>query len=139
MIERAQAEARIGSVIADKYELHSLLGHGGMGSVYEAVHRFTGRRVAVKLMHAGLAQVSGLSKRFVREARAPSAIGHPGLVDVLDGGEDSQGELYLVMEYLDGETLGAALRRPDFEGLEFVQVAVELLDIPAPRPLAVAA
>jgi serine/threonine protein kinase len=73
----------------------SLLGAGGMGAVYEAVHQFTRRSVAVKLMHASISRSGLAAERFLREAQAPSSIGHPGIVEVLDGGYDQDGSLYL--------------------------------------------
>lgn len=99
-------EHRIGTVVAGKYRLERVLGTGGMGAVYAATHEFTKRAVAVKLMHDGLALSKALAQRFIREAQAPSTIGHPGIVDVLDGGTDGDGSLYLVLEMLKGETLG---------------------------------
>jgi serine/threonine protein kinase len=78
-----------------------------MGAVYEAVHEFTGRSVAVKLMHPALARSRMAAERFLREARAPSSIGHPGIVEVFDGGRDEDGTLYLVLELLQGQPLSA--------------------------------
>lgn len=98
-------ERRVGELIADKYRLQRLLGAGGMGAVYAAEHTFTKRAVAVKLMHESFAKSKVLAERFVREAQAPSTIGHPGIVEVLDGGFDDEGRLYLVLEMLQGQTL----------------------------------
>src|SRR5690242_9917648 len=105
-----RAHERIGDLIAGRYRLERLLGAGGMGAVYEAVHEFTQRRVAVKLMHPSFARSRQAAERFVREAQAPSSIGHPGIVEVLDGGRAEDGGLFLVLELLHGQTLGAALR-----------------------------
>ncbi len=121
-----QAQARVGQVIAGKYRLERLLGAGGMGAVYAAKHEFTKRNVAVKLMHEAFAKSAMFAERFIREAQAPSAIGHAGIVDVLDGGVDESGALYLVLEMLQGKTLGdleTPLSVPDL-----VDVTVQLLD-----------
>lgn len=105
-MEQYQAERRIGTLVASKYRLERLLGSGGMGAVYGATHEFTKREVAVKLIHDTLPQSDSLRKRFIREAQAPSAIGHPGIVDVLDGGIAEDGSLYVVLEMLHGHTMG---------------------------------
>ncbi|MFI5308821.1 MAG: serine/threonine-protein kinase [Polyangiales bacterium] len=124
----ADAEQRVGGTVAGKYRLLRLLGAGGMGAVYEAEHEFTQRRVALKLMHAGFARSKLASERFLREARAPSSIGHPGVVEVLDGGRDEDGSPYLVLELLEGETLGDALRAGSLTPRLLGNVAFELLD-----------
>jgi serine/threonine-protein kinase len=123
-----RAHERVGQLIAGRYRLERLLGSGGMGAVYEAVHDFTQRRVAVKLMHPAFARSKTAAERFVREAQAPSSIGHPGIVEVLDGGRADDGTLYLVLELLEGETLAATLRRGALTPAQLVPIALELLD-----------
>ena len=76
-----------------------------MGVVYRARHTLTGGEVALKLMHPHIAALPDVATRFLAEARAPAAIGHPGIVKVTDAGKTQDGELYLVMELLRGETL----------------------------------
>jgi serine/threonine protein kinase len=100
---------RIGSQIAGKYRLEMILGRGGMGTVYRATHTWTGRPVAVKLLHHELAHDAQSVTRFLREARAAAAVRHPNAVDVLDMGQDETGAAYLVLELLEGDTLGAYL------------------------------
>jgi serine/threonine protein kinase len=99
----------IGSLIAGKYRLESVLGRGGMGTVYRATHTWTSRPVAVKLLHHEHANDAASVSRFLREARAAASVRHPNAVDVLDMGQDEKGTAYLVLELLEGETLGAAL------------------------------
>ena len=101
------AEALLGETIDRKYKLVGLLGEGGMGSVYEALHTGTSRRVAVKLIRPDkLAPGSTARSRFRREARAAGAIQSPHIVEILDSGTDAAtGHLYLVMEHLDGQDL----------------------------------
>lgn len=122
------ARERVGNLIAGKYLLKRLLGAGGMGAVYEAQHEFTGRRVAVKLMHPALARSKMAAERFLREARAPGGIGHPGIVEVLDGGRDEDGTLYLVLELLQGRPLSALLGQQALSEARVVAVTLELLD-----------
>jgi serine/threonine-protein kinase len=128
-MEAAEPRSRVGEVLAGKYQLERLLGSGGMGAVYEALHAFTQRRVAVKLMHPNIARSKVASERFLREARAPGSIGHTGIVEVLDGGHTEDGSLYLVMEVLHGETLAAALRARRMHLQEIAAIVLELLDI----------
>jgi len=96
-------------VLDRKYRLVRLLGQGGMGSVYEAEHDESQQRVAVKLIQGGFVELYGDSeavRRFRREARAAGAADSEHIVQVLDAGEDEDtGQLYLVMEYLQGEDL----------------------------------
>jgi eukaryotic-like serine/threonine-protein kinase len=100
-----------GQTLADKYHLTTLLGQGGMGAVYRGEHIIIGKKVAVKFLHAELAQNPEVVKRFYREAQAAAAIGHDSIIDVLDVGVSQSGEPYLVMEYLEGESLGDMLAR----------------------------
>ncbi len=104
-------EERIGTVLADKYKIVRVLGEGGMGVVFEGLHEFTQRRVAVKLLHAHLSKNEGMVERFMREARAAAALKHRNVVDVLDMGREGDGQVYLVLEFLTGEPLSALLRR----------------------------
>ena len=98
-----------GEVIQGKYRLDKRLGVGGMGEVWRATHTGTGREFAVKFMHAHVAASPVSRDRFAREARASAQINHPSIVDVLDVGEHDEGNLYLVMELLDGLLLVDAL------------------------------
>jgi serine/threonine protein kinase len=109
--KKRRAQARIGSVVGGKYELLSVLGVGGMGAVYEAVHRLTDRRVALKLLHEEAARQGAVAERFLVEAKAAAQIGHPAIVQVLDADRTEQGVLYVVFELLDGIDLGRAIAR----------------------------
>jgi serine/threonine-protein kinase len=102
---------RIGTVLAQKYRLNRVLGEGGMGVVFEGQHEFTKRRVAVKLLHPHLSQNQAMVQRFLREARAAAALKHKNVVDVLDMGIETDGAVYLVLEFLVGEPLSELLRR----------------------------
>jgi len=92
------------------YRVVRKLGEGGMGAVYEAVHEVIQRRVAIKVLHAEAAGTPDAVQRFLNEARAANLIGHPGLAQVTDFGTLPDGSGYLVMEYLDGQTLDARLQ-----------------------------
>lgn len=87
------------------YRLLRIVGTGAMGAVYEAINQYLGRRVAVKVLHNHHAHDEGFVARFFREARASNRLTHPGVVDVFEVGKSPTGQPYIVMEFLDGETL----------------------------------
>src|SRR5262245_46778563 len=97
----------LGKVVDERYRLVRLLGTGGMGNVYEAVHQGTGRRVAVKVIaSAALANDTGAVARFQREGRAAGSVQTPRIVPVLDAGTDrATGVPYIAMEFLVGDDL----------------------------------
>jgi serine/threonine protein kinase len=92
------------------YQIQRLLGEGGMGAVYEAVHRMTGRRVAIKMLRPELAERVDLQGRFFNEARTTSFLDHPGIVRVFDVARTDDGAAYMVMELCPGPSLGSAFR-----------------------------
>ncbi len=94
-----------GKKIGEKYVVRTVLGEGGMGTVYEAMHLGIGRLVAVKVLHPSQARKRIAVRRFHQEARAAGAIGHPNICEVYDLGTLDDGSPYLVMEKLVGETL----------------------------------
>jgi tRNA A-37 threonylcarbamoyl transferase component Bud32 len=88
-----------------------MLGAGGMGAVYLAQHELIGRKVAVKVLLPELSHNEELVSRFFNEARSTATIRHPGLVEVLDFGYLPDSSAYLVMEFLEGETLARLMAR----------------------------
>jgi eukaryotic-like serine/threonine-protein kinase len=100
-----------GRVLGGKYRLKRVLGEGGWGAVYEAVQDDLGRRVAVKVLHTDLALSAEGIARFEREAKAAGALGHANIVQVTDFQANPGEPPFIVMDYLDGETLGALLER----------------------------
>jgi serine/threonine protein kinase len=102
-----------GQIVDGKYRVETLLGRGGMGAVFRAVHLGTDRIVALKVINPAMADQPEYLARFSREARACGRLRHPGIVDVTDFGVAThQGHplAYLVMEFLDGGTLADALK-----------------------------
>jgi serine/threonine protein kinase len=93
-----------------KYAIVRLLGAGGMGAVYEALHVEMGKHVAVKVLGPAVAAIPGARARFLREAQITSRVRHPNIVDVTDMGSEG-GQTYLVMELLAGEDLAHRLAR----------------------------
>jgi serine/threonine protein kinase len=101
---------KTGDLIADKYEIESLLGSGGMGAVFSATHRWTGKRVALKWLLPELIAREDVAERFMREAQVGGRVMHPNVVDIHDFGQ-ADGSFYMVMELLQGEDLGTLLER----------------------------
>jgi serine/threonine protein kinase len=102
----------IGQTLDDKYQIERELGKGGMGTVYLATHVGTGRPVALKIIAPQFMEKLEFVERFRREARAAGKLRHPNVVNVTDFGfaQTASGNVaYLVMEYLDGVTLGEVL------------------------------
>ena len=94
----------------DRYEIGSLLGEGGMGSVWKATHLKLQKPVVIKTLRPEHARSDTTRARFVREGEAASRIRHPNVVEIFDVAE-FEGSPYLVMEFLEGEDLRALLRR----------------------------
>src|SRR6185503_2064376 len=119
----SEADPYIGQVLDEKYQLERLLGRGGMGAVYLATHLGTERYVALKLITPQFMRNEEFVARFKREARAAGRLRHPNVVDVTDFGFAHAGKeavAYLVMEYLDGCTLGDVLVEEKRLPLEWV-------------------
>jgi len=93
------------------YRSIALLGEGGMGAVYLAEHPAIGRRVAVKVLHKNYTRDEHLLARFLNEARAANAIRHPNIIEILDSGVMADGTPFLVMELLEGDSLGTRIRQ----------------------------
>ena len=108
------------------YRVLDRLGKGGMGHVFLAEHAVLGKRVAVKVLSAGLRADPAARQRFVREARAAAAVDHPNIVHVFDVDMDHDPP-FLVMEYVDGVNLQAAVaRRGPFTAAEAATVGAEV-------------
>ncbi len=126
---RAPEDALIGKVIDERFEIRSVLGQGGMGTVYRAHQRSVDREVAVKLIDPRLAREVTAVRRFLREAKLASQLSQPNTVSVFDFGQSADGYLYLVMELLDGRTLGTVIREDGpFPLARAVRVGVQLCD-----------
>jgi serine/threonine-protein kinase len=100
----------IGQAIGS-YQIVALLGEGGMGAVYLGEHQHIARKAAIKVLLPEFSANQQIVARFFNEARATSLIRHPGIVDILDCSILPDGNAYIVMEHLVGESLGAHLRR----------------------------
>jgi serine/threonine-protein kinase len=103
-------DSLLGTTLAGKYRIEERLNEGGMGAVYRATHVLMEKTVAVKVLRPSLAADEKIVARFSREARAASRISHPNALSVTDFGEDENGTVFLVMEYLSGRTLKQLIR-----------------------------
>lgn len=99
-----------GQKINERYEIIRSIGEGGMANVYLAFDTILNRNVAVKILRGDLANDDKFVRRFQREAISASSLNHPNIVEVYDVGEDS-GKYFIVMEYLEGETLKSLIKR----------------------------
>jgi len=99
-----------GDIIDGKYRIVRLIGEGGMGAVYEGENTRIHRRVAIKVLHAAVAQTGEAVARFEREAQAAGRIGSEHIVEVLDLGNLPSGDRYMVMEFMDGSELSGRIR-----------------------------
>jgi serine/threonine-protein kinase len=111
-----------GRVLGSYRILHELTS-GGMGTVFRAEHVLLGRPAAVKLLRRDLSTSPALVQRFVNEARAVTACKHPGIVEVYDFGYTEDGHAFIVMEFLDGESLGRRLARLRLAEIEAAAIA----------------
>ena len=97
-------------VIDGKYRLEQLIAHGGMGSVYRAIHQQLERQVAIKILRAEFLADRVIAERFNREARAVAKLKHPNIVAIYDFGSMPNGGAYLVMELIEGWSLREEMR-----------------------------
>jgi len=127
-------------ILASRYRLEERIGEGGMGSVYRALDLRTGQDVAVKLLRRKLCEREHSRRRFAREARAAGLLDHPGIVRILDHGQDDRP--FLVMELLEGISLRRHVRRAKPSPAELLELMAQIADAMshahsrAPRPQA---
>src|SRR5271154_5693562 len=109
------------------YEIQSALGAGGMGEVYRARDTRLDRQVAIKILAAHLSSSPELKQRLEREARAISSLNHPHICQLYDIGSQD-GTDYLVMEFLEGETVAERLRKGCLPLNEVLKIGTEVAD-----------
>jgi eukaryotic-like serine/threonine-protein kinase len=124
----------VGRILDGRYEITERLARGGMATVYRAVDTRLTRTVAVKVMHIGLGDDAEFARKFDREARAAAKLSHPHVVSVFDQGQDVEGpnsRPYIVMEYVEGQTLRDVLNRdaplPPARALEIIEPVLAAL------------
>ena len=108
----ADVTVRLGTTISGRYLVQKLLGSGGMGAVYLAEHTHMKKRVALKLLHPEMSDNAEVQSRFEREAMAAARVDHPNVAAATDFGRTEDGAYFLVLEYVEGESLRDALVAP---------------------------
>jgi serine/threonine protein kinase/beta-lactam-binding protein with PASTA domain len=130
----AVGDPLVGRLLDGRYQITQRLARGGMATVYRAVDMRLTRTVAVKVMHVGLGDEAEFARKFDREARAAARLSHPNVVSVFDQGQDLEGpdsRPYIVMEYVEGQTLRDVLNReaplPPARALELMEPVLAAL------------
>ncbi|WP_211365444.1 serine/threonine-protein kinase [Polyangium fumosum] len=95
----------VGKLISDRYVVHELIGHGGMGAVYRGEQVHLRKRVAIKVLRPDMARMVELSVRFEREAIAGAHVSHPNVVAATDFGKLDDGSQFLILEFVEGTAL----------------------------------
>src|SRR4051812_9403067 len=104
-------DPRVGTTISGRYVIEEVLGEGGMATVYRARHKLVDRPCAVKIMNPGLSRDQVVRERFRREAKAAQKLAHPNIIEIFDQGDTEDGTSYLVMEFLEGESLADTIAK----------------------------
>jgi serine/threonine-protein kinase len=120
------AQALVGQVVLQRYRIEALIGEGGFGAVYRAVHTGTGDVVAVKVLRNDQQSSTEMVARFQQEAAVTARLKQPHTVRVFDFGQMESGDLFLAMEFLDGRTLTAALAGPAMTAQQVVRIASQV-------------
>ena len=115
-------------IVDGKYDICQRVAAGGVGTVYRARHRFTGRQVALKLLNEQYTRDKIMSERFLREAKAAAEIGHPNIVEVVDAGVDEAVGVYVAFDFLEGMDLADAYRRKLLSIRQILDVGDGVLD-----------
>jgi tRNA A-37 threonylcarbamoyl transferase component Bud32 len=116
----------VGEMVAERYELEEVVGHGGMSTVYKAHDSLLERNVALKVLHQQYNEDEDFVERFKREARSVAQLQHPNIVTVIDRGEEA-GRQYIVFEFIDGENLKELVVRKGRLGLrDALEIALEV-------------
>lgn len=119
---------RPGDIVAEQ-RIVRMLGAGGMGAVYEVQDRFIGRRGAMKFLSLDVKRHPEFAQRFLNEARSANQVAHPGVVQIYGAGELPDGTPWLLMEYLEGETLWSRMQASKRMGVEMLHIGLQLASI----------
>ena len=116
----------IGQVLDGRYRIDAVLGEGGMGIVYKAVHAALNKPLAIKVLRPEVSKNEQIVARFKQEAQSASQIGNQHIIDISDFGQLPEGSTYFVMEFLNGSSLTAALERERFTPARTIHIAKQL-------------
>jgi serine/threonine-protein kinase len=116
----------VGVTLGGRYKILARLARGGMATVYLAQHQLIGRKAAIKVLRRELCDDPVQRDRFVREARAVNRIDHENIVQIVDYGEADDGRVFLVMEYLPGESLHHRIGRGILPPLRALDISAQI-------------
>lgn len=127
---RAVRDTYVGEVVGGKYEIVSRLGAGGMGEVYLGVNKPLGQQVAVKFLSKKFTADENIILRFLNEARSYCKVTHPNAVTLLEYGQHEDGALYLITEFIDGNSLSDTLKEVGPFGLEqLISISTQICEV----------
>lgn len=123
------ADAMTGKVFDGRYQILHKLGEGGMGAVYKAIQKSTGKPVAIKVVSRGLSDNPDTIRRFQREVKLQSQLEHPNVVNIIDFSKNEEGQYYFVMNFVEGKSLRRVILDDGKLSLEaFFELAEQALD-----------
>lgn len=123
------ADPLVGQVFADRYDIMTQIGVGGMSTVYKAKHKFMGSYVAIKILAPRLVPDLKNIKRFRQEAQVTSTLTHPNIVTAHDFGITPQGQIFLIMDFVEGQTLASLIAKQGYLPLDrALNIFVQLCD-----------
>ena len=125
-MDHQRQDPLIGQVLDGRYRIEAVIGEGGMGLVYKAVHAALRKPLAVKVLRPEVTKNEQIVARFKQEAQSASQIGNQHIIDISDFGELRDGSTYFVMEFLGGRSLTAALEQDRFDTPRTIHVAKQL-------------
>ena len=125
--QELEAQRLVGTNLGGKWTIDALIGMGGMASVYAATHR-NGRRVAIKLLNPEFSQNVQIRERFLREGYVANRIGHPGVVTILDDDTTASGQVFLVMELLEGDSFLGRINSRSLTPAQVVFIGEQVLE-----------
>jgi len=120
--------AKVGTIIGDKFIIEDVIGSGGVSTVYKGKHLLMGRVVAIKMLLSQNLTDEGQIKRFLHEAQTASAISHPNVVTIFDFGLTSEGQPYIVMDYIDGVTLAKLIEEAELSLARVLGILLQVCD-----------
>src|SRR5579859_2929787 len=119
-------ESLVGTTLSGRYLIERLIGEGGMGAVYQAEHTHMRKRLAVKVLHAEMSRLPEVVARFEREAMAAAHIEHPNVAAATDFGKLDDGSFFLVLEYVEGDSLRDAISAGRIEAGRAIHIALQM-------------
>ena len=126
--DSGEQEPRLGTIISDRYKLDALVGSGSMGRVFAGEHVLLRKRVAIKVLHREIGEISEYAQRFEREAMAAANIGNEHIVAATDCGRLTNGSLFLVLDYVQGRNLREEMADGAFGAERALHIAGQIAD-----------